>query len=296
MRSPRQTARHGALHEVVCFVPAQPEDLRGTADAGLQQHVDREPLEPRREPRRRIRPRHPDLPHAMVVAADPRDAGVEVGLERAAVQVAPRPFLIVIVQPTVLAALGTWPRLHLVVLGPHIHALLLHIELDAVHGPRFLETQELSVQFGVAHAGMIQCRHRPGSTACWATSRLLASLPPRWRLRLSSTAHRYAIATPELPYDVRLRNGTGQIDAPEMGCGLVDPDPLGSGSTGSTAPTAVSGFHVQSQSRERRERSRARRSRLVVDRKLPQHQIRWRIGPRASSVEEPPGTRKRLFS
>src|SRR5712691_11530028 len=92
----------------------------------------------------------------MLGTSDPRNAGVKVCLERAAVQVAPRALLVVVVKPAVLATLGTRPRLHLVMLGPDVHALLVHVELDAVDGPRFLEAQEMPVQVGVTHAPMIR--------------------------------------------------------------------------------------------------------------------------------------------
>lgn len=55
MRSTHQPASDGAFHDVVSFIPAQAEDLRGAADACLEQHVDGEPLEQRREPRHRVR-------------------------------------------------------------------------------------------------------------------------------------------------------------------------------------------------------------------------------------------------
>jgi hypothetical protein len=56
-----------------------------------------EALEQQCEARSRLRPRHPHLPYAVLVAANTRDARMQVGLELAAIQVPPGPLLVVIV-------------------------------------------------------------------------------------------------------------------------------------------------------------------------------------------------------
>ena len=88
-------------------------------------------------------------------------------LEAAAVEMSPGALLIVIVKPDALLAGRARPVLRLVMLGPHVHPLLLHVELDAVDGPWLLEAQQLPVQIGVTHAPSValsraaSCTSRP---------------------------------------------------------------------------------------------------------------------------------------
>lgn len=152
VRSTRHSTRHRALHDVVCFVPCDAEHRRRTGDAGLEQHVDRETLEQRREPRLRLRPRHSHLTHTVLAAVHARDACVQMGLKPATVEVPPGSLLIVVVQTTRLRAFRAGPLLRLLVLREHVDSLLGDVQLYAVNDPRLLKTEKLSVQIGVTHA------------------------------------------------------------------------------------------------------------------------------------------------
>ena len=126
--------RDGALHNAPGLIPADPQDLRGSRHVALPQHFDGEALEEQRESRPRLRPWHRDLDHPVFPAGHPWDARVQMGLELAAVEMAPGPLLGVIVQRQRLGAVRARPHRVIWVLGPHVHALPCDVQMDAAHG------------------------------------------------------------------------------------------------------------------------------------------------------------------
>ena len=162
VRPTSEATRDRTLHQVLRLVPRQPENLRGTGDVGLEQHVDGETLEQRGEPRAWLRPRHLDLSHAVLAAVHPRDPCVQVRQELAAVEVAPDPLLVVVVQAAGDATLRARPALRLSVPGVDVDALPLHVELDPADSPGSGEAEKVLVQLGVAHQGTVADRGPPG--------------------------------------------------------------------------------------------------------------------------------------
>ena len=74
---------------------------------------------------------------------------MQVRLELTTVQMAPRPFLGMIVQRERCRAVRTRPRRILRVLGPHVHTLPADIQVHAAHGPRRLQAQHVLIARGV---------------------------------------------------------------------------------------------------------------------------------------------------
>ena len=98
--------------------------------------------------------------HSVFPAGHPWDPRVQVGLELAAVEMAPGARLGVIVQRQRLGAVRARLYRVLRVLGPHIHTLPCDVQLDAAHGPRRLQAQQVLIQPGVLHGGLLM---RPAS-------------------------------------------------------------------------------------------------------------------------------------
>jgi hypothetical protein len=111
----------------------------------MLKHVNRESLEQRRKTGSGLSPRHADLANTVVIATKARHPRMRKCLELAAVEVSPNAFLVVIVQPAFLAALGTWPRLPFVMLGVDVDALVLHVQLHANDGPWRRKTDQLLI-------------------------------------------------------------------------------------------------------------------------------------------------------
>ncbi len=178
----QQAPLDGALHDAVRLVPTETEDARGTENVGLPEHVDGEAFEQQREPRPWLGPRDADLPHAVLVTPDARNAGVQDGLELATVQVPPRSLLVVVMQPARRLALGARPRLALRVLREHVHAHLLHVQLDSRHSPRRLQAKNPLIQLRVSHRRIV----RPAQHARRLAHALLHSSLLRRRLRATA--------------------------------------------------------------------------------------------------------------
>jgi hypothetical protein len=153
-------SRDGALHNAPGLIPAEPQDPRGSGHAALPQHIDGEALEEQRKSRPRLRPWHGNLNHSVFPADHPWNPRMQVGLELAAVEMAPDPRLGVIVQRQRLRAVRTRPHRVLGVLGSHVHALPCDVQLDAAHGPCRLQTQQVLIPRDVLHGGLLI---RPGS-------------------------------------------------------------------------------------------------------------------------------------
>ena len=147
--------RDGARHNAPGLIPADPQDLRGSRHVALPPHIDGEALEEQRKSRPPLRPWHRDLDHSVFPAGHPWDPRMQVGLELAAVEMAPGPLLGVIVQRQRLGAVRARPHRVLRVLGPHIHSLPGDVQLDAAHGPRRLQAQQVLIQRGVLHGGLL---------------------------------------------------------------------------------------------------------------------------------------------
>src|SRR5262245_47243691 len=80
-----------------------------------------------------------------------RRPGMQVGLELAAVQMAPHPFLGMVVHRQVPLTLRTGPARGVVVARPDIHSLLRDAQLHLRHRPWTRDSQQVAVQLDVAH-------------------------------------------------------------------------------------------------------------------------------------------------
>jgi len=93
----RKSSGDRTVHEMPRLVPAEPQQPGGTFDIALSQHVDSEPLEQHGEAAHRLGPRQRHLAHPVGGALDARWPCVQVGEERAAVEVPPGAFLAMVV-------------------------------------------------------------------------------------------------------------------------------------------------------------------------------------------------------
>jgi hypothetical protein len=105
IRTPGQATGHRTGLNRVGFVPGDPQDLGSAREAGLEQDVDREPLEQRGEPAAWFGPGNAYLAHAVLGTAHPRYPRMEVRPEPAAVQVTPGAFGVVVMQ---IAPTSAW--------------------------------------------------------------------------------------------------------------------------------------------------------------------------------------------
>jgi hypothetical protein len=118
------------------LVPAGPQQPAGAQDVALFQHIDGQTSEEDGEPGHRLGPGQADLEHAVFGAVDPRRPGVQVGEELAAVEVAPLPFLRVVVGREIGIAHGTGKPGPLRMVNPHVDPASLSRKLDPAHLPR----------------------------------------------------------------------------------------------------------------------------------------------------------------
>jgi len=151
----RQAPGDGPVHQVPRFVPAEAKQPGGPLDVALFEHVDGQALEQHGEPAHRLGPGEGDLTHAMGRALDARRAGMQVGQERAAVEMAPDPLLGVVVDGQLGAALRTREPGALGMLGPHVNPAAVDRQLDAAHLPGRDESQQVAVELGVTHHAIV---------------------------------------------------------------------------------------------------------------------------------------------
>ena len=76
---------------------------------------------------------------------------MDVGEEVAAIQVTPESLVGVVMQPAIMAALGTWPPQSLPVLEMDVDPLLLRIEVDAPDRPGRIDAEKMPVELRVLH-------------------------------------------------------------------------------------------------------------------------------------------------
>ena len=145
---------HGPAFDLPGLIPADPQDPRGPAHVRLPQHVDGQALEQRGEPRPGLGPGQAHLPHAMGGTLHPRRPGVQVGLELATIQMAPRPLLPVVVQGQRGRTLRARPARAVGMAGPDLDPLLLHLQLHPEDRPRRGQPQQLPIEFDVLHGGV----------------------------------------------------------------------------------------------------------------------------------------------
>ena len=88
---------------------------------------------------------------AVVWAADAGDAGMEIGQELATIQMPPNARLSVIVKGELAPAVGAGKAHPLGMAEPHIDSLLGQGKFHPCHQPRRLQTEQVPVEFDVAH-------------------------------------------------------------------------------------------------------------------------------------------------
>ena len=148
-----QPALHGALHDAVHLVPAQPHLLRHRRGGCLSQPVDHHRLEWRREPRAAFAPRCGHLLDLVPLTVHPRHLGSQNRAVLARIQMTPAPSTRV-VAPRRLSTLRAGQRLA-VVLHMHDHLALLQIHLDGCDSPGILNLQNPRVQVLVTHGSSV---------------------------------------------------------------------------------------------------------------------------------------------
>ena len=76
---------------------------------------------------------------------------MEEGLELAAVQMPPDPFIGVIVERSFSLALRTGPLDPFGMLDPDVNSLFFGVQFDPADGPGVYDTEQMLIQGGVAH-------------------------------------------------------------------------------------------------------------------------------------------------
>jgi hypothetical protein len=124
------------LHDAPGVIPTDGRNGAGALDGtALQDQVDHQPFHQQREATPRLRPRHPHLLHAMRRTPDPRNLCVQLRLELARVQMAPRPRLRMIERRQLDTTLRTGPACW-IVLQPQLDALVVRLQFHPRDMPR----------------------------------------------------------------------------------------------------------------------------------------------------------------
>jgi len=117
------------------LVPAEPQQPTSASYVTLLQHVDRQTLEQHGEPAHRLGAEEGRLSDPAGRAADTWRSGMQVGQERAPVQMAPGPLLGVVVDRKLGAAFGAAKPSALRMLRPHVDPAPVDGQLDPAHLP-----------------------------------------------------------------------------------------------------------------------------------------------------------------
>jgi len=148
--SPSQTSGHGALHHPIDLIPSHTQHPGHRRMARFFEPIDDECLEHGREPRARIRPRHPQLLDPMLRALHPRHIGGQQRLVLHRVQVAPGP-----TTGVVTAARDATHRAgesHIFVQSDeNLDLSCFEPRINIAHVPWGLDAKELRVEVSVPH-------------------------------------------------------------------------------------------------------------------------------------------------
>jgi len=137
--------------DVMDFVPAHSQEVFGArlVRAG-QEHINRQPLEERREAGMFLSPRDLDAQDSMLGALDSWNLGSDEGFELHGVQVSPDSFLSLVVDRTRLTALGA-QSLRDGVSDHDVYAQSYEIHLGSRYLPGFFDSHEFFVKLPVLH-------------------------------------------------------------------------------------------------------------------------------------------------
>jgi hypothetical protein len=176
-----QPACHRPFHHMPSFVPTEVQQPRRSEDIGLQESVDRMPLEGKRKPCPRKGPRNLNLPNAMLRAGDPGNPSMEPGKELAMIEVSPTPGGKVIINRPRLAALRASERHPRPMLQGNIETLVLGGQRNLMDPPGLLQSQQMRHEVNVTHGptllGGDSTRSLPTRKSD-EPKKVLASFPP----------------------------------------------------------------------------------------------------------------------
>src|SRR5262249_8809995 len=111
----------------------------------------RQPLKPRRESTRRLRPRQLHHPDSMLNTLGPRWLGMQDRLVLAGVQMTPLTLPLMIIEPTVPSPFRAWPVHHLIVVQVHVDLALSQLQFHSLYEPRCCDSENLPIKFTILH-------------------------------------------------------------------------------------------------------------------------------------------------
>jgi hypothetical protein len=139
-------AANGTVHDFSCLVSGDAQDLRGLLNRARPKEIDRQAFEEFGELGALLSPGDDHLAGTVGRAINPWHPSMDEGLELAAVEMTPYPLLVVI-DAVLHLALRPGEACTLEISYPDVYTPLLHTQLNTLHNPWCLQSQQCWYSF-----------------------------------------------------------------------------------------------------------------------------------------------------
>ncbi|MBT9169846.1 MAG: hypothetical protein DDT18_00181 [Actinobacteria bacterium] len=156
-----QSSLNRTFQDMPGLIPTDPQNIRRPLDVTFLKKIQGQPLKQQGKLGARFGPRHLNLQNPMLRTIYSRNSSVKISQKLATVQMSPNPFLSMIVKAQLTTTLRTRPAYPFFVVNPDVHSLSPDIQINSTDRPRLLNSQQISIKFGVSHGSLLSQWNEP---------------------------------------------------------------------------------------------------------------------------------------